>query len=342
MPAFGAGFRRGWPTALAALGIAAAAMAAAALTQPSALPAAEYRTRAIYAALASAAIVAAMLAPVTAKRRTGGRRLATAMAAVALVLGLFSYIYASSVQRQCTVQAGSRSVLIGTELTQLGNDYRAKFPQATASDLVEDSPGDVERVWTRRSITRCRQSVSATYFLWIPLLTVSLVSAVLAVPAGPLSIGSAAPARVAGPTPAAQRYDAFISYRHGGADAEVARQLLDALEAAGYTVAIDVRDFAANATFLQEMERAIRESRYTIAVVSERYLHSGHCEEEAMVTSVLDMADRRRRLIPFIIQRVEMPAWLFGLVGIDSTTEDALVDPIDKLKATIGAPLRAP
>ena len=57
----------------------------------------------------------------------------------------------------------------------------------------------------------------------------------LAVPAGQLSFGSAAPARVAGPTPAAQRYDAFISYRHGGADADVARQLLDSLEADGYT-----------------------------------------------------------------------------------------------------------
>ena len=145
----------------------------------------------------------------------------------------------------------------------------------------------------------------------------------------------------AGPTPAAQRYDAFISYRHGGADADVARQLLDSLEADGYTVAIDARDFAPNATFLQEMERAIRESRYTIAIISERYLQSGHCEEEAIVTSVLDMADRRRRLIPLIIQQVEMPAWLFGLVGIDCTSQDALVDPIDKLKATLGAPLRA-
>ena len=67
------------------------------------------------------------------------------------------------------------------------------------------------------------------------------------------------------------------------------------------------------------MERAIRESRYTVAIVSERYLQSGHCEEEAIVTSVLDMADRQRRLIPFVIQQVEMPAWLFGIVGIDCT-----------------------
>ena len=74
--------------------------------------------------------------------------------------------------------------------------------------------------------------------------------------------------------------------------------------------------------------------------MSARYLESGHCEEEAIVSRVLDMSDRRRRLIPFIIQAVEMPAWLFGLVGIDCTKQDALVDPIDKLKATLGAPMR--
>jgi hypothetical protein len=129
---------------------------------------------------------------------------------------------------------------------------------------------------------------------------------------------------------------------NGGADADLARQLADALEADGYTVAIDARDFAPHATVLQEMERAIRESRYTIAIISERYLRSGHCEEEAIVTSVLDMADRRRRLIPFIIQRVEMPAWLSGLVGIDCTSQDALVDPIDRLEATLGAPRQSP
>ena len=141
--------------------------------------------------------------------------------------------------------------------------------------------------------------------------------------------------------PVAVRYDAFISYRHGGADADVARQILEALEADGYAVAIDERDFAANASFLQEMERAIRESRYTIAIVSERYLQSGHCEEEAIISKVLDMGDRRRRLIPCIIQQVELPAWLFGIVGIDCTKPDALVDPVDRLKATLGPPLRA-
>jgi hypothetical protein len=51
------------------------------------------------------------------------------------------------------------------------------------------------------------------------------------------------------------------------------------------------------------------------------------------------MSERRRRLIPFIIQPVELPVWLFNLVGIDCTKPDSLVDPLDKLKATLGKPL---
>jgi hypothetical protein len=336
----GAGLSRRWPTWVGAGGIAAATMAAATITQPAALSATEASARAAYAALASAAIVAAAIIPLGLTRRRSGRILTLSAAVIALLLGLGASGLAGALQRQCTAPYAGRAVLIGTRLTSPVEEYVRRNPQSTAADLLFDAAGDAEYVWTRSSITRCRVLMSATYFLWIPLLTISLVSAILAAPAGPLSFGSAAPPVGAGRAPAAVRYDAFISYRHGGADADVARQVLDALEADGYTVAIDARDFAANATFLQEMERAIRESRYTIAIVSERYLQSGHCEEEAIVTSVLDMSDRRRRLIPLIIQQVEMPAWLFGLVGIDCTRHDALIDPIDKLKATLGAPLR--
>ena len=77
----------------------------------------------------------------------------------------------------------------------------------------------------------------------------------------------------------------------------------------------------------------------TVAIVSPRYFESGHTEEEAIISKVLDMGQRRRRLIPFIVQPVAMPAWLFGIVGIDCTVVDPLLDPIERLKATLGPPL---
>jgi hypothetical protein len=44
-------------------------------------------------------------------------------------------------------------------------------------------------------------------------------------------------------------------------------------------------------------------------------------------------------LIPLLIEPVTMPVWLYGIVGIDCTKRNPLVDPFEKLKATLGAPM---
>ncbi|MFN8000724.1 MAG: toll/interleukin-1 receptor domain-containing protein [Acidobacteriota bacterium] len=76
------------------------------------------------------------------------------------------------------------------------------------------------------------------------------------------------------------------------------------------------------ATFLKEMERCIKESRYTLVVmVPPRYLESGNCAEEAIICKVLDMAERRRRIIPLVIETVTMLASI-------STTSWASTSPI--------------
>jgi TIR domain len=67
----------------------------------------------------------------------------------------------------------------------------------------------------------------------------------------------------------AYRYDAFISYRRQEPDKAFARQLLKDLEAAGYCIAFDERDFPGNASFLQEMERCVKESRFTLDFLHE-------------------------------------------------------------------------
>jgi molecular chaperone DnaK len=125
-------------------------------------------------------------------------------------------------------------------------------------------------------------------------------------------------------------YDVFISYRHVSPDADFALELLHKLEADGFRVAIDERDFAAHETFLKEMERCTRESRFTLAIISSRYLESGNTEEEAILRKVRDMADKnkKRGLIPIYIERVEKrPIWLYNIVGIDLYQDKPLVDP---------------
>jgi HEAT repeat protein/predicted MPP superfamily phosphohydrolase len=149
----------------------------------------------------------------------------------------------------------------------------------------------------------------------------------------------ALPGAVSRTLPAEYRYDAFISYRHAEPDREFVRGLLAALEAAGFRVAIDERDFAAQAAFLEEMERCIKESRFTLAVLSPQYLQSGNTTEEALICKVLDLRERRRRLIPLVIEQVERPIWLYNLVGVDFTQRDPLVPPLEKLKRALAPPL---
>ncbi len=136
----------------------------------------------------------------------------------------------------------------------------------------------------------------------------------------------------------AYAFDAFISYRRQEPDKSFARNLLQSLQTQGYRVAFDEITFSPEASFLEEMERCVRTSRFVLAVVSSRYFDSGNTQEEAILTKVMDMRDRKRRLIPLILEEIELPYWLYNLVGIHFTDPDPLVQPLDRLFNTLGVP----
>ena len=322
---------------VAVVAIVAAGLGVAMLPLPAGLD--EAASPRVFAALAAAAVVAVGLLPGIARQSIWSRRLSIGIAVASLLTGALLFVVSGAVQRACTAHYNGRTVIVGTEPTSLGAAYGRANPELSNDDLLFDAAGVPERVWTESSIARCRLVIASSYFLWVPCLVMCLAAAVQAMPAGPLQpVRQGVPGSAAGEVHRPARYDAFISYRHGDPDAIFARDLLVALERDGYRVAIDERDFAANASFLQEMERCIRESRFTLAVVSPRYLGSGPCEEEAVLTKVLDLRDRRRRLIPLVIEPDTLPAWLFGIVGIDCTKPNPLVDPFDKLRDTLGQP----
>jgi TIR domain-containing protein len=321
------------------LGITAVLVAAAAaiVPPPQALADSDAAIR-WFAGLASAALVALSILPFILWRGTTRPAVWLAAAFAALAFGAGAFTLGGWSQRACIARYAGKPIVVGTDLTTLGATYHQQNPELSSDDLLFDAAGVPDRLWTRESIGRCRTLIAGTYFLWIPFLVVCVLATAQAVPASVLApVRWDAPAPSTGPAPP-PRYDVFLSYRHDAVDKSVAIEILNALEADGYRVAIDERDFPANASFLQEMERCIRESRFTVVVISPRYLNSGNCEEEAIVCKVLDMGDRKRRLIPIVIEPVSMPAWLYGIVGIDCTKRDALVDPLDKLKATLGAP----
>jgi hypothetical protein len=245
------------------------------------------------------------------------------------VLLLLTHFNANST---CVASYDSRSVVVGRDYTAAGAEYVSKNGGLSASDLLLDAGGAADRIWTPASISSCRFWIS-----WGGLLAVPLFAASVGALIGRREFRFA-PSRVPAarsPAPAQHSvYDAFLSYRHTEPDRIHATTLLEALESHGLRVAIDFRDFAPNQHFLSEMERCIKESRFVLCVVTPQYIDSGQCAEEAIICKTLDMADRTRRLVPLIFDRVELPVWLYGLVGIDFG-HAANIDPLEHLLALL-------
>lgn len=112
------------------------------------------------------------------------------------------------------------------------------------------------------------------------------------------------------------RYDVFISYKH--ADNEwVRNELLPRLEQAGLRVIIDYRDFEAGAPLITEMERAVLESRKTLLVLTPAYMESEWTEFESILVQTLNRGVHRRKILPIVLRRCEIPLRIRSLVYID-------------------------
>lgn len=127
------------------------------------------------------------------------------------------------------------------------------------------------------------------------------------------------------------KYDVFISYRHGDPDRNDAIRLDLILQRFDIVVALDERDFSPQETFFDEMARCIQESRYTVALLSKRYLGSFNTWEESVMQKCLDNRERKRRLIPVYLEPCDPPLWLEPLVGIRLYEKDSKPSPIEKL-----------
>jgi len=257
--------------------------------------------------------------------------LATAAAGLAVLL---SHVAASST---CVASYDNRLVVIGREYTAAAAGYARTNP--SAPDLLLDAGGAADKIWTPASIASCRFWIGWAGPLVAPLFAACLSALVARRTPRFASVPSRTPA---GAAPIAGRttamYDAFLSYRHVDPDNAWAKNIAEVLESHNLRVAIDFRDFEPNEHFLSEMERCIKESRFVLCVVSSRYIDSDHCSEEAIISKTLDMSDRRKRLVPLVFERVELPVWLHGLVGIDFNTPAAGIDPIDRLLALMKQP----
>jgi len=135
-----------------------------------------------------------------------------------------------------------------------------------------------------------------------------------------------APAQAPTPAaPAADRfaYDIFISYRHQQPDKTwVRKTLLPQLEAQGLRACIDYRDFRLGTPLVKEMERAVEQSRYTLAVLSPVYLTSNFTELENVLAEHLGLEQSQRRLLAVLYQPCNPRLGMRARLMLDMTDAD--------------------
>lgn len=116
-------------------------------------------------------------------------------------------------------------------------------------------------------------------------------------------------------------YDLFISYSENDSQ-WVQGYLLDALGLPPERV-ITPQDFRPGASIVDEFERAVLESRYTLLVLSRAYLADQWAQLGGQLANFLSVDEQQDRLIPLHLERLEdLPKQIKFRVALDFTAQD--------------------
>jgi hypothetical protein len=127
-------------------------------------------------------------------------------------------------------------------------------------------------------------------------------------------------------------YDVFISYRQQEPDRTwVCKSLMPRLTAEGLRVCIDYRDFRLGAPLVKEIERAVEQSRYTLAVLSAAYLTSNFTELENILAEHLGLEKTQRRLLAVMREDCAPRLGMRARLWLDMTDDDEFETNIARL-----------
>jgi hypothetical protein len=139
------------------------------------------------------------------------------------------------------------------------------------------------------------------------------------------------------------RYDVFLSYRRKEPDQSWVRKELDVkLTEAGLRVCIDVKNFLPGRNFFLEMDRAKRESRQVLCVMSPAYFEGNRRMTmwEALAAKGADPAGIASTLVPLMLRQTDVPTWMEDIIYADWTDESHHELEWQKLLGALNAPKR--
>ena len=117
-------------------------------------------------------------------------------------------------------------------------------------------------------------------------------------------------------------YDVFVSYRRAEPDRGwVHGRLVPRLRLDGLLVCIDDDSFRLGAPLVLEMERAVQASRYTLAVLTPRYLMSNFTELENVLAEHLGLERTEPRLVVVVRELTRPRLSMRARLSLDMTDD---------------------
>ncbi len=104
-----------------------------------------------------------------------------AAAVIFLLLGSAMFFGYQLCAARWTAEYNNQRVVIGETYTAYGREYHEQNPNLSPANLIMHVAGQVEKLWTRESLTQRRLLLAAMYVLAMPLFTVSIMSILQAI-----------------------------------------------------------------------------------------------------------------------------------------------------------------
>lgn len=154
--------------------------------------------------------------------------------------------------------------------------------------------------------------------------------------------GGAALAFAVPPPPDSSPYDAFISYCRSDDDDEawVVGTLVPTLEGYGLKLCLAERDFSLGDLELDEAERAVTTSRYTIAVFTPAYLADPTEGFQSKLASWLSVESSTPRMIPLIRRPCQLALHARMTALLDASRDTSVPMALKRLALAVRTPPR--
>lgn len=129
---------------------------------------------------------------------------------------------------------------------------------------------------------------------------------------------------------------ASVFLSHNSKDKPFVRKIAADLREQGHVVWIDEAEINIGDSLVEKIREGLNKVDFVAAVLSENSIGSPWVQRELDISSNREIAERRVILLPLLLEKVDLPGFLFGKRYADFTTEDNYSPSLQDLLRALG------